>query len=227
MRALLLPGLDGGGFKFAQLAAALAPTVVATPIAYAPTDARGYDELCASIALPDEPFIIVAESFSGPIAIKLAATCPENLRGMVLAATFAKCPSDLLALLAPVLHPRLFRGSPPSAIVRYALIGKGAPTEDVQELTALIARVNPVVVASRLRAVREVDVIQEFTSIRVPTCYIAAAHDNLIPARAGLLLRELKPTMRHIVLDAPHLVLQRTMEPAASVIRDFARACAV
>jgi thioesterase domain-containing protein len=74
---VLLPGMDGTGELFAPFLAALGPDQAVVVVRY-PTDRElGYAELeqVARAALPvDQPFILLGESFSGPVAIcRLAA----------------------------------------------------------------------------------------------------------------------------------------------------------
>ncbi|MBL8941444.1 MAG: hypothetical protein JNM69_43260, partial [Archangium sp.] len=52
-----------------------------------PATARTLDDHLAAVPLPDEPFVLVAESFSGPLAISLAARRPAALRALILIAT--------------------------------------------------------------------------------------------------------------------------------------------
>jgi pimeloyl-[acyl-carrier protein] methyl ester esterase len=109
-QCVLLPGFDGSGRLFAPLLAQrdlpFDPRVVALP-ADLP---RGYDELLAWMEprLPAEPFVLLAESFSGPLAIRFAARHPERVAHLVLAATFLRSPLvPVLTHLAPIVaaHP--------------------------------------------------------------------------------------------------------------------------
>jgi pimeloyl-[acyl-carrier protein] methyl ester esterase len=74
LRAILLPGLDGTGRLFDPLLKELPADLRAEVISY-PTDAildYAALEQFVEAALPRrDPFIIVAESFSGPLAIRL------------------------------------------------------------------------------------------------------------------------------------------------------------
>src|SRR4051812_12633896 len=102
---VLLPGMDGTGLMFAPFIAALGPDVDCRVVAY-PTD-RALDyaehEAIARAALPgDAPYVILGESFSGPIAIRIAASAPANLMGLVLCCSFARSPQPLLACLRPL-----------------------------------------------------------------------------------------------------------------------------
>lgn len=92
---ILLPGLDGTGRLFSRLAeqlpGELEPRVVALP-----TDRElGYAELVrhARDQLPqDRLFALLGESFSGPVALRLAAERPPGLVALVLVASFHRRP---------------------------------------------------------------------------------------------------------------------------------------
>ena len=95
---VLLPGMDGTGLMFGPILPfleGLDPRVVRYP-----AELTSYPD-CLAFAraqLPlDRPFLLLGESFSGPIAIALAAERPEGLQGLVLCVTFARNPSPGLA----------------------------------------------------------------------------------------------------------------------------------
>jgi len=72
---VLLPGMDGTGELFSKFIETLAPGTESIVVRYPTTGALGYAELerIARSKLPtDRPFVILAESFSGPIGILLA-----------------------------------------------------------------------------------------------------------------------------------------------------------
>jgi pimeloyl-ACP methyl ester carboxylesterase len=95
MRLILLPGMDGTGDLFAPLLAALPDDLVVSIVRY-PMDRRlDFSELHPYLdrAIPArEPYVILAESFSGPLALEHAARKPEDLKALILCATFARNP---------------------------------------------------------------------------------------------------------------------------------------
>ena len=92
---VLLPGMDGTGQLFGRFLEALGPEVRAIVIAYPPAQNLDYSQLEAFVRskLPsDQPFVILGESFSGPIAVSIAASPPDGLRGIVLCCSFVRNP---------------------------------------------------------------------------------------------------------------------------------------
>jgi pimeloyl-ACP methyl ester carboxylesterase len=144
LTALLLPGMDGTGTLFEPLARALAPDVIPAIASYPRDRCLEYRKLRSLVALPDGPFAIVAESFSGPLAIRIAAERPAHLRALVLVATFARFPwTDALRPLRPLLGAYLFRAPRFARMlgIRAALVGLDAPADLVRRVDAAIDRV--------------------------------------------------------------------------------------
>ncbi|MEJ5132798.1 hypothetical protein WH218_01765 [Stenotrophomonas indicatrix] len=104
----MLPGLDGTGSMSTPLLSALqAHGLTTQAIALPAQGGQDYATLARWLwpQLPRHPFILLAESFSGPLAVELAARQPAALRGLVLAATFARRPVPLPAAGAALLSP--------------------------------------------------------------------------------------------------------------------------
>ena len=123
MKLWLLPGMHGTTEMFEPLRAALPSRFDVAPIGYPHDVALGYDALLERLVAPGVPFAIVAESFSGPLAIRFAAKRPEGLRALVLVSSFARCPVAAPRFAAPFLVPRWFRSPPPPFVIRALMLG--------------------------------------------------------------------------------------------------------
>src|SRR5512138_2251270 len=114
-RLVLLPGLDGTGDLFAPFIDALDgyPTQV---VAYPADRAMNYaaHEAHARAQLPrDEDCILLAESFSGPVGIAIAASPPPGLKGLILCASFAVNPLPVFGPLSRLIGLLPFGAMPP------------------------------------------------------------------------------------------------------------------
>ena len=93
---VVLPGLDGTATQLNDFVQALGLAFDQVGVIEYPRDQPlGYTELESLVrsALPtDRQFILLGESFSGPIALSIAASHPVGLAGIVLCASFAKAP---------------------------------------------------------------------------------------------------------------------------------------
>ncbi len=92
---LLLPGLDGTEVLFGPLVAALPPWIRPRVVTYPPRGATGYADLLPLVEASVEPtadFFVLGWSFSGPLALMLAARRPDRARGVILCSSFVRPP---------------------------------------------------------------------------------------------------------------------------------------
>lgn len=219
---VLLPGLDGTGEQFAPLVQALGPDMPTVVARYpnAPADYEAH-RLVASTFLPsDRPYVILGESFSGPIAISLASGHPPGLIGCILCASFLISPSPFLRLALPVLRltPPL---RVPSSIADFLVIGRFA-TPDMRRMQSDARRaISPETMVARLKAVALVDVSEAFHALNLPTLYLRATEDRLVPSSAAKRFSRLAQHGRVVDIEGPHFLLQAKPEAAAQQIRQF------
>lgn len=221
---VLLPGMDGTGTLFDSFVAAFAGSGKQVKIVkYSPIEALGYSDLeeVASAFLPkDGPFVILGESFSGPIAVSLAASRPSRLKGLVLCCSFVRNPHPFTTYLKPLIDVLPISGTSTS-ILRNILLGRFATDALRSALGKAISQVSARVIRARLRAVIEVDVTEKLTGISVPMLYLRASDDRVIPCAASKVIMSLKPEMQLVQLDAPHFLLQSAPIEAAKIISAF------
>jgi len=184
MKILILPGLDGTGTLLSEIEELLSPEHDVTVVRYA-TDLYRYQDLKTKVqaALPSDDFVIVAESFSGPLAVMIASENPIGLQGVVFVATFAKTPIKVPEFLtyivdiAPIKSRFLLRLAQPF------LMGKWATPEFTTIFKQVMHAIPAATIAGRLREVLKVDVVKQITSIDIPIIYLSARNDGLIPSR--------------------------------------------
>jgi pimeloyl-[acyl-carrier protein] methyl ester esterase len=225
---VLLPGLDGTGLLFQPLVQALSKDIEPIVVSYPDDVPLDYQELLPLVeeALPSRPFVLLGESFSGPLAIMAATSLPPGLRGVILCASFVRSPMAYLpAWCANLVRPFLFRCYPAVAHVRLLLGHHADPT--VRDLAAqTVSRVRPQVLAHRVRAVHRVDVAEQLASCPVPVLYLRGQRDWLVPASAMRRVLRACPHAQVVNLSAPHMVLQTQPAAAAAAIRTFVRSSA-
>ena len=222
---VLLPGLDGTGTLFADFLSALPPTLSVNIARYPTQRFLSYSELvpCVKEVVPSSsPFLLVAESFSTPLAAKLAATRPPNLAGLVMCAGFITNPTGSWSLLVRALaRPLLFRLSPPSWALEHFLIGTSSPGALEVGVRQALRLVNPGVLAGRIRAVLDCDTREDLARTEIPMMYIEAEGDRLVRAECLREIQRLRPDTVLASIPAPHLVLQREPQKAAEIIVRF------
>jgi pimeloyl-ACP methyl ester carboxylesterase len=226
MTWVLLPGMDGTGELFAPFAANLPVSDRAIIVRYPKNEIFSENDYLHLIkkALPlDEPFLIVAESFSGSFAIEIAAQEPplKNLRALILSATFPEPPFRGLSKIAiRTFGPIAMRIPPPRPVLRYLLLDPEASEELQNLVTSSIKSVKPNVMVSRLKILLRRNVSDLLEKIDVPILALGAENDRLI-----------SKTMTHRLaagarcsatwLDSPHMLLQTRPAEALSAIQQF------
>ena len=222
---VLLPGMDGTGLLFEPLVAALDDEFTIQIIDYPIDQALGYDALENFVRerLPqNEPYFILGESFSGPIAMSIAASRPPLLKGVILCATFARNPRPVFGLF------QNFVGAAPVSIMPtralgVALLGSFATPARLAALASALARVAPAVLHARVREVLAVDVTEKLSAIDTPILYLQAARDRVVPSSAAALIASHVPHMRVEVFDAPHFLFQCQPAQSAQLILRFVK----
>lgn len=225
-RLVLLPGLDGTGDLFAPFVSALndQPSQIVAyaqrPMSYAEHEA------CARAKLPDEEdFVLLAESFSGPIGIGIAASRPARLRGLILCATFATNPLPVFAPLRRLVVALPAARIPAPLTAPWLYAGRSTPALR-RAHAAAIAKVPANVINRRVAEILAVDQRAKLKDIDVPMLYLKANADRLVPATAPRAILELRPDMELREFDAPHFLLQTEPEACAAAVREFLGRCA-
>lgn len=219
---VLFPGLDGTGKLFAEFVRVVSPRVECVVVSYPNDQPMGYGELegLVASALPkDRSFVLLGESFSGPLAIRIAAEGPAGLMGLILCVTFAKNPypslgwARSLAAYLPVKHfPRWLRAP--------LMWGSTSPSDAPSQMERAISGVSAAVIRCRIAELLAVDETAALKLVRVPTLVLRAARDRVIPRRATQVILVNSPVAKMVEVDGPHLLLQsRAAECAEVVIR--------
>jgi len=220
---VLLPGMDGTGELFSRFAQALGTDIDTRVLRYPVDRPWGYAELSAFVreALPaDRPYVLLAESFSGPIGIQIAAQAPPRLQGLVLCCTFASNPRPAMRPfggLLPTLPLAAMRATPLGRV----LMGRDFEPALNADLAAAMRQLPSAVMRARLKAVLDVDVTADLCSIAAPVLYLRAREDLVVPRSAGERIAKIKPDVEMAELPGPHFLLQTRPVEAAAVVKRF------
>jgi pimeloyl-ACP methyl ester carboxylesterase len=223
MRLILLPGMDGTGILFEPFLAEWPRWIRPTVVRY-PTDVRlDYPELLPIVraACPaTDDYVLLAESFSGPLAILFAAAAGPNLRGLVLVATFARSPvPKLLTLLANALVFRLT----PTFLPRWFLLGHDGTPELNRLLDSALRQVKPHVLAARARAVGRVNVLDELRRLSLRVLILSASDDWIVGKSRTREMYEACPAAERFEVSGPHMILEASPRSCVKVVNDWAQ----
>jgi len=228
VRFVFLPGMDGTGILFEPITL-LWPKEEPPPVVISyPSDRfLNYDELDAYVhpKLPtNEPYVLVAESFGGPLATRIAVEKPPLLRGLVLSATFARKPKGWIGTLGEfIVGPYLFHQPYFNVVGRWVMKEQGLSGWQIDFLLRAIGHDRPEILAARLREALEVDALADLKNCPVPVLCLYAQRDLLLSKRCHELIGEATPNVRMVGLDTPHFLLQAKPAEALHEIRMFAQ----
>jgi pimeloyl-[acyl-carrier protein] methyl ester esterase len=226
-KLVLLPGLDGTGDLFKSFTREIEADFTFGVVRYCSPEVSSYAE-CTAVAehalQGSAPFVLVGESFSGPVAVSIAARSPPGLLGLVLVGSFVEAPRLAFRWLSPFIG-MLPAHNGSSFLSDFLLMGRWATPELRQRVADALAQVSLAAVRTRLREIAHVDVSAELSKIRTPVLYLRATHDRLVPRSAGDRIVSLAPHTKVLEIEAPHMLLQCAPAECARLIGDFARRC--
>ena len=215
--------MDGTGHLFRWFASAIHSVAIPKVVSYRQDQIVTVDKLITHVGscVPSGPFAIVAESFSGPIAIKLAQTLSSDLRGILLSTSFITPPAPRWLANLPLA---LFFGvPPPNFIIRRLLLEPSSSQEVASEVFATIRSVPRFILAERFRQALRTDARDALRRCPAPVVFLAATRDRLLGTRGLAAVREARPEAEVVMLAGPHLLLQARPREAADVVGRYIR----
>ena len=223
---VVLPGLDGTATLHTEFVTSVGPAFDSVAVIPYPSDkALGYTALEALVRAqlpPATPFVLLGESFSGPIALSIAANPPSNLVGLVLSTTFAKAPVPLLSPLAALTRIAPVRSLPPT-VLSWLLLGRWATPQLEASLQRALLAVSPAVLRFRAAAAMRADVSARLSAVSAPILYLRATHDRLLSVAAGRHILSALPQCTPADIAGPHLLLQAAPTECARAVAAFSR----
>ncbi len=221
---VLLPGLDGTGRLFSPIHKELSDSVNTLVLSYPTDKVMTYSELCHHFKdeLPVTPYVLLGESFGGPLALMLSQYADENLKGIILCASFVKNPQVLLSkLIRPFLKPKHLQKVTPAWHIKTMLINGVSDETLIHNIQAATAELTREVYFSRLREIADVDVTAILEDCELPILYLRASKDRLVYESSMKLIEKLGKNVTVEVFNAPHMLLQTKFKQAALTIKKF------
>lgn len=220
---VFLPGLDGSGLFFDEFRKTLPSSMTTQVISYPRDECRTYQDTVDLIyeQLPrDKEYFIVAESFSGPVAIEIATLTPLKLKGLVLVSSF--CFSPLSQLKKQIAQNLLFLLYFPAS---QALIHKVMCNETDLALSQKIKRVVDALPTSTLKqrilSALNVDLRGALDDMDIPLLILQGGQDQLLDPSCGETMKRYYEAAEFVEIEGPHCLLQCEPEASSKVIVPF------
>lgn len=226
---VLVPGLDGTGQLFYRQRPLLARSRCVATYALrdsAPTmnvlvtDLAGVIETVAPV---ERRAIVIGESFGGTLAMSLALEHPERVSALVVLNSFPYFAPQFRLHLARWGLLALPWGmmSLVRRLTAFRLHSAHTHADEIRQFMALTRQASRDGYLNRLRLLTQFDIRDRLRDMRVPTLFLAASEDHLVPSVAqarymtervpGAQLRVLDGH-GHICLIAPDLDLGRILD---------------
>ena len=217
---VLMPGLDGTGKLFAPIIPLLEPHFELIIVTYPDLDSFSDYVDCVQHQLPATPgFSLLAESFSGPVALTLMAQQPGRIGPSVLSATFARSPLAALTRMANYVPEQMFSiGALNEFCLDVFEVDEDDPSETLPLPLNVAEQIDGVLLKHRISVLSRIDISALLPGIEVPVLYLRAMRDRIVSESDAQMMQEYLPDVDRVDIDAPHLMLQTRPQQCAELI---------
>ncbi len=187
---IYVPGLDGTGLLFYRQARLLARRFRVITFRLR-DDAQNMDRLVAEVArhldaaAPDgTPAIVVGESFGGALAMSFALAHPERVHALVILNSFSRI-TPRIKLFAAIAAARIVPWGAMRLMRRMTasrLHSSHTHGDEIRRFLLLTRSTTRLGYINRLRILTRYDLQRLLKHIHVPTLFLAADEDHLIPS---------------------------------------------
>lgn len=221
---VFLPGLDGTGLSAEPLMKFIPSDVAFTIVRYPTDKLLSFEETvaCAAGQFPAGIVpVVIAESFSGPVAVQLVVSGLVRAKCLILCATFARSPHPFLFKISRLLGiTSLLKPEMPEYFFK-VFLGK----EFVESLAPLWRSVHAGVPAQimnhRLGIISQVDVRPWLEKILIPCLYLQATGDRIVPSSCLADFHKYIPDLEVKRVNGPHFILQAQPQACLTAIEEF------
>lgn len=216
---LVLPGMDGTGELVTALVERLREKRPVKIVSYPTDEPIAYDDLVTFVGarVPQDRFVLVAESFSGPVAIEIAAVS-SSVAGLVLASSFVRHPAPpWIAAFAGMLSPSWL----PKRLAASMLMGSLSTRELQVRLAHALASVSDATLSARIAAALSVDKRARLREVASPILCLYGKRDRIVGKRQWAEINAIQPESQVRWFDAPHMLLETRADQAAEAVNAF------
>lgn len=218
---ILLPGLDGTGLLFEPFLNILPNSEQVIVIKYPSDKKLDYDQLASYVKeqIPSKNFILLAESFSGPIVTKLLKH--TQLSAIILCASFLNSPRPILTRIVSYCPSCIFKLRLPSFILRFFCFGRDCSYSTITLFYKAISLVNPSVLKFRLKLLSQINEIPNISNLAIPFYYLMPSDDLLVPKSCAQEILKAQKSLVIKKIEGAHFIMQSSPKESAKVIFDI------
>lgn len=217
---VLLPGMDGTGKLFTEFLSYYDGDhlVISLPES-GPQDHATLANVI-NRQLPNESYILLAESFSGGIVPELLKLNPTHIKGVIFVASFLSSPRSYLIGLAKLIPIKALVSLPLSNIAhRLLFLGQEATKLLLSKFVNVIRSIPKQVLSNRLEVLKRLQLPE--TTFDIPTIYIRALSDRLISTKKSQEVAHVFNHIEFVELEGPHFILQAKPKETAALIQSL------
>lgn len=221
MKLVLLPGMDGTGLLFGPLLDALPDSIDTEVICYSTTNQQTYSELVEEVKskLPTEPFVLLAESFSGTIAFQLSLDISIPIKKLILVASFLDNPLPKLGGVVRMLPLQLILKIPiPKFVLKTFCFQRQSRDELLSLFYRSIGSVDSKVLAFRIRQI--LTLTRPSIQSGVDCLIVLASKDRLISEDISVAIKQHFISVKYEQIDGPHFLAQEKVKDLILMIKN-------
>ncbi len=223
MKLVLLPGMDGTGELFDDFVSHYEGESIIIPLPQ--LGAQNYEALALYVKplLPNEPYIILAESFSGGLIPLLLKSKLLHIKGLIFVASFISAPKQVfisLALLLPITFLAKLPGA--SFVYKSLFLGFSASNKVVKQFKVVLLKVSEKILKQRLRTIHDLSCVDK-ERFSLPCYYIRAKQDLLVPESKMREINKVFSQCENYSVDGAHFILQAKAKETALLVDKIVR----
>lgn len=224
---VLLPGLDGTGELFHDLITELNDNLNIVTVSYSQEET--IEDYLSSINEKighNEQVILLAESFSGPIALHFITNHPEKIKCCIFSASFSKTPFLSVCKTAAFLPNWFFKNTSfQKFAIKHYCYGKYFTPSLGERTQKVINKISSTSIKQRLLLLSKQQshnlIKDKNHNIVMPCLYLQADKDRIVRKFLSNALCKALPNINKKTINGPHLLLQTKPKESAKAILSF------
>ena len=217
MMLVVIPGLNGNDELCQDFLTSLSTEVLFIPLPEnCPQD---HQTLATHIApqLPQEPFILLVESYAGAIAPYLNAMPDIPLKGIIFFVSLLATPSKALLELPKLIQAETLMKLPfAEQQLKSKYLNNDATPEQVKHVRKVVENIPHLTLQQRAEALKKLGSFPQQPETAV--AFVEATHDKVLNQRAKDSIAKVYPGARKYSMEGSHFLLYTKPKQSATLV---------